>query len=274
MPHRPTPSLVLLLVACAVLAGCGSSGRAATRAASPRQAWRLVALGDSIPFGQHFCGYCATFDDLYAAHLRRTANVQVTVENLSQDTGITSSDLRREIDGLDPMRAAVASADIVTVSVGHNDTPWNSSTDPCDGRREAPNADWGAYRGGCLTAIAARYGRNLGGVLADIAALRAGKPTLVLVTDDYDDIIGDPTIPLSADAAVERVVGAFARTTCRVAAQKQATCIDTYHAFNGPSGRTDATPLLESDHTHPNEAGHRLIAQLLAAAPLGRLGRD
>ena len=270
--HKPVSLTLPLLLAVVFMTGCGSSGSASAGSAPPHPSWHLVALGDSIPFGQHFCGNCAAFDDLYAAHLRSSANVHVTVENLSQDTEITSSDLRREITGADAaMRSAVAGANIVTVSVGHNDTPWNSFTDPCDGHGGYPNADWALYRGACVAKTAAYYGRNLASVLAAITVLRAGKPTLMLVTNDYNDIIGDPAVPTSADPAVSHVVDAFARTTCRIAAEHHAVCIDTYHAFNGPTGRGEATALLEGDHTHPNETGHQLIARLLDQAPLSPL---
>jgi hypothetical protein len=80
-------------------------------------------------------------------------------------------------------------------------------------------------------------------------------------------------VPLSAsvDPIVVRVVTDFARATCRTAEQHQAMCIDTYHAFNGPDGKDAATRLLEADHTHLNEAGHELIAHLLARVPTEQL---
>jgi lysophospholipase L1-like esterase len=272
----PVVTLVGLFLALILwtmaLAACSSSSSSPTSTRRPATL-HLVAIGDSIPFGQHFCGNCATFDDLYAAHLRRTAKAKVSVENLSQDTEITSTDLRREMNSDAPMRAAVAQADIVTVSVGHNDTPWNSFTDPCDGHGGYPNADWASYRGTCVAKTAADYGRNLASVLAAITVLRAGKPTLVMVTNDYDDIIGDPAVPASADPVVARVVDAFAGTTCRIATAHHAVCIDTYRAFNGPTGRGDATALLEGDHTHPNESGHQLIARLLDRVPLGAISQ-
>lgn len=165
------------------------------------------------------------------------------------------------------MRRAVADADIVTVSVGHNDTPWNTDTDPCDGHKGYPNAGGATYRGTCLAKTVAGYGRNLATVLTGIATLRAGRPTLILVTNGYDDIIGDPAVPASVDPIASRVVTDFARTTCRIAPRHQAICIDTYHAFNGADGKDAATRLLEQDHTHPNEAGHRLIAHLRAQVP-------
>jgi lysophospholipase L1-like esterase len=273
MPHNLNRrrAILVLMVTCMLLAGCDSSGSSAPSSASSKPTLHLVALGDSIPFGQHFCGDCATFIDLYAANLERQNGARVTTQNLSQDTEITSRDLAREIGTDASMRNAVADADVVTVSVGHNDTPWNTGTDPCDGHKGYPNAGWATYHGTCLAKTVAHYGRNLATVLAGITTLRAGKPTLILVTNDYDDIIGDPAVPASVDPIVIRVVTDFARTTCRIAAQHQAMCIDTYHAFNGPAGKDAATRLLESDHTHPNEAGHQLIAHLLAQVPTDQL---
>ena len=52
-----------------------------------------------------------------------------------------------------------------------------------------------------------------------------------------------------------------------------ALSIDTYHAFNGPAGKNAAKRLLESDHTHPNEAGHQLIAHLLGQVPTDQLSQ-
>ena len=81
------------------------------------------------------------------------------------------------------------------MSIGHNDTPWKAGSDPCDGHKGYPNAGWTTYHGTCLAKTVAEYGRNLATVLTGIATLRAGKPTLILVTNDYDDIIGDPAVP-------------------------------------------------------------------------------
>lgn len=273
MPHNlnRASAIAVLVFTCVLLSGCGSSGSSAQSSAPSKPRFHLVALGDSIPFGKHFCGDCATFVDLYATNLERQTGAPVTTQNLSQDTEITSSDLAREIGTDSSMREAVADADVVTVSVGHNDTPWNTGSDPCDGHKGYPNAGWTTYHGTCLAKTVAEYGRNLATVLTGIATLRAGKPTLILVTNDYDDIIGDPAVPASVDPIVIRVVTDFARTTCRIAVQHQAMCIDTYHAFNGPAGKNAATRLLESDHTHPNEAGHQLIAHLLAQVPTDQL---
>ena len=39
--------------------------------------------------------------------------------------------MTRRIRTSEPMRTAVAAADIVIVNIGHNDTPWSSLERPC-----------------------------------------------------------------------------------------------------------------------------------------------
>jgi lysophospholipase L1-like esterase len=252
------------------LTACGSSSASPTSTRRPATL-HLVAIGDSIPFGQEFCGGCRTFVDLYGAYVERKAGVPVAVSNLSEDTGINSSDLRREILSSHSMRDAIAAARIVTISIGHNDTPWNSDTDPCDGASAPPNQRWTPYHGRCLRRILGLYRGNLATVLATIHTLRTGQPTLLLVTNDYEDLIGDPTVPTAAYPITHHVVAAFASTTCQVARDEHAVCIDTYRAFNGSHGVANPSRLLEPDHTHPNETGHRLIATLLENVSLAQL---
>ena len=267
---RPAVAVVAFFLVSIVwtmaLAACGSSSSSPTSTRRPATL-HLVAIGDSIPFGQHFCGYCQTFVDLYGAYVQRKTGAPVAVSNLSQDTEINSSDLRREMLSNPSMRDAIAAARIVTVSIGHNDTPWNSSSDPCHSGGY-PNQTWTDYQGACVRHTVKIYRQNLTTVLATIHALRKGQPTLVLVTNDYEDLIGDPAVPTSAYPITRKIVAAFAQTTCRVARAQHATCIDTYRAFNGVHGLSNPSSLLEPDHTHPNERGHRLIAALLEKVSL------
>ncbi len=256
---------------------CGSSSSSSSSSSAPTSTRRsatlhLVAIGDSIPFGQHFCGDCQTFVDLYGAYVQRRIRAPVAVSNLSQDTEINSSDLRREMRSDASMRDAVAAARIVTVSIGHNDTPWNSSSDPCHSGGY-PNQTWTDYKGACVQHTADLYRRNLTAVLATVNALRKGQPTLVLVTNDYEDLIGDPAVPTSAYQITRNIVAAFAHTTCQVAKVEHAICINTYRAFNGMHGLANPSRLLEPDHTHPNETGHQLIATLLERVNLAPIAQ-
>jgi lysophospholipase L1-like esterase len=262
----------LAIAAIIALVGCGSSVTSSARHSSAprRPAWHLVTLGDSLPFGQQFCGGCRTFADLFGAGVQRMAGVRVAVQNLSQDTGIDSRDLRREIASSASMRSAVAHADIVTLTIGHNDTPWNSLDDPCDGKG---GYSWARYHGTCLQKTAAAFRGNVNATLAAIVALRKGRPTAIRITNDYNDLIGDPATPRSAYPTVRHVVEVFAAISCSLATQYRAVCADTYHAFNGAHGLRDAGPLLAPDHTHPSQRGHNLIAALLLRtgwAPLHR----
>lgn len=258
----------------AVLAACSMIGSASSAAgASSASTLHVIAIGDSLPYGRADCGDCQTFIELFGKALARATGTQVSVRNLSERTGIDSAYLRHELSTSAVLRSAVSGADAITVTIGHNDTPWNSYTDSCDGRGGYPNPDWAKYNGVCLNRNVGRYGTNLASILKQIRALRHGSPTLLRVTDDYDDLIGDPQVPKSAFPTAKRFVDAYAARTCAIARVYGAVCIDTYHAFNGPSGSDAASGLLAKDHTHPNARGHRLIAALLVRAGLLPLHR-
>ena len=158
-------------------------------------------------------------------------------------------------------------------TIGHNDPPWNSFHDPCDGKEGYPHAGWAKYRGPCLSKTAGAFERNLHVILSTIVALRRGRPTAIRLTNDYNDLIGDPAVPRSAYPIVKSVFDLFTSIPCRLAAQAHAVCVDTYHAFNGPRGVENAGSLLAPDHTHPNQRGHQLIAQLLVESGLSQLLR-
>ena len=222
-----------------------------------------MSVGDSLPYGQQDCGYCATFVDRFGKALARATHSPVKVSNLSEHTGIDSIDLRKELVRSKRLRAAIASADAITVTIGHNDPPWNRDDDPCDG---SGSADWTKYDASCVERTAATYATDLDAILRQIRALRSGKRTLLRVTDDYNDLIGDPQVPQSAYAIARSFFDTYSARTCRIAKKYNAVCIDTYHAFNGSDGTRDAGSLLAPDHTHPNARGHALIAQLLVRA--------
>jgi lysophospholipase L1-like esterase len=255
-----------VIARAALAAAVGALALSAAVGAAPQRPLQLVAIGDSLPYGQYDCGNCATFVDLFGRALARATGRQVEVHNLSEHTGIDSRDLRRQLASSANLRREVAGADAITVTIGHNDPPWNSSHDPCDGKGGYPDADWSVYDGSCLAKMAPVFEANLDAILHTIRALRHGKPTLLRVTDDYDDLIGDPKFDTAAAPLVKRFFDRYSAIACRLAQRYAGICIDTYHAFNGPNGTRGAGPLLGPDHTHPNPAGHRLIAGLLERA--------
>jgi lysophospholipase L1-like esterase len=206
------------------------------------------------------------FINLFGQSLGRALRRPVAVANLSDHTGIYSRDLLQHLLHSTPMRQAVRAADVIVVTIGHNDPPWNREDDSCDGKQVAPEVDWSSYGSECVQAIAQVYRTNLDGILREIRALRKGKPTLVRVTTDYNDLIGDPSLPTIAGQAGKPFYDADTPITCKLARKYGGMCVDTYHAFNGPNGTRSATKLLGPDHTHPNARGHQLIARLLVRA--------
>jgi hypothetical protein len=119
--------------------------------------------------------------------------------------------------------------------------------------------------------------KNLAAILDEIKDLRAGRPTAIRATTYYDSYIGKPTSltlvgkpgdpwPPEFHPFYWAALETFNRAICGVAEAHGAICVDLAVPFNGASHDEPATALLLSDHTHPNQAGHDLIAKTIAAA--------
>jgi lysophospholipase L1-like esterase len=204
-----------------------------------RPSLTLVALGDSIPAAVPLECHCkAGYVTLYARALALATRKEVQVENLAVP-GWNSSALRDSVMHDEVVRSEIAQAGAIVVTIGHNDTPW--------------------VRGG---GSAQRLRRNLDAVLSQIRRLRRGRPTLLRVTNFYNDRPGKPE--------ARRIVDRYARTICASSAQYRGECADVHRAFNGPGGRSLVRPLIAPDGTHPNSRGHRMIANLLVELGFGR----
>ena len=285
------------LAAALLVAGCGTSAESLSsldspnvsapasapaststtvaRPASDEQPWRLVAIGDSIPFGSSDCGGCVPFPQRFGDWIESTNGRPVEVTNLAQHDNLTAARLADELPRSEQLLDALRQADIITITIGHNDTPWNAIDDSCDqdhgffdGNASAP---WDVLTGPCLDTEVERYRENLEAIFAEITDLRSGRPTAIRFTTQYADIPGDPCCPPEATSASTVVKDRFNTVACEVAALHDIMCIDVYHAFNGPDGSADAGPLLAGDHTHPSADGQQAIADLLADAGLSPL---
>lgn len=261
-----------LAIAMALMLGSLAVGRAEAGIASnhAKRTLHLVAIGDSIPYGGTDCNNCRTFVDLYAARAARDLRVHVATQNLSQHDNLTTARLKDELARSSALRRAIASADVILVSIGFNDTPWNSLDDSCDANHGWPDgvldADWTIYTGPCLQVEVQKYRSNLSAVFAELRALRKGKRTLIRLAAQYNDIVStsDSSVPRQGFEPSVVVDQAFSKAACSVAKAHGARCADIGRAFNGPDGHRGAFPLLGPDTTHPNAAGHKLIAKELA----------
>ena len=93
--------------------------------------------------------------------------------------------------------------------------------------------------------------------------MRAGKPTVQIVTTVYNDWIGWSDAPAAATRPSAATLDAFYEAECAAAKRVGAVCLDNYHAFNGSDGLTPAGDLLGPDYTHPSQKGHDLFARML-----------
>jgi lysophospholipase L1-like esterase len=220
-----------------------------------------VALGDSLLYAlEDDCNSCTSAAVAYGAKASTALGMPVEVHNLTMHNGLKSTGLldylthgarigRAEED----VREAVASADIVSVTIGFNDSTME------DAKR--------------LAAFSKEYETTLDGILAQIDTLRAGKPTVVRVTEIYNNGIGetpalDPDGPGTGVDVWKPVTEAQNKVICSVAKAHGALCVDIYHPFNGSDGLSSpaAAGYLGPDGVHPSQLGQDVIAAALAKA--------
>ena len=190
------------------------------------------------------------------------------VQNLSQHNSLQIDGLLQELKTDKVRQDALANADIIIVSIGNNDTPWNRDDDPCDG---AGYPDWSKFNPTCAVAAAEIFRPKLESVFAQIVALRAGKPTIFRTINGYNDWIGGADFetgvvtPLEATNPTRLVLDAWSAMTCKAAQTNGFICADTYHAFNGPDGLKPIAGDLTATKAngHPSDKGNELIASVL-----------
>jgi lysophospholipase L1-like esterase len=217
----------------------------------------VVGLGDSVPAGS--ACHCVDFVRLYARELPAVDGGPATARNLGKP-GSTSADLLRSLHEHSAIARAVAGATIVLVTTGANDLG------PV--RRRHRRSGCGSD---CWHDAVAQVGRNIAGIVDAIEHLRAGRSTLVLVTD-YWNVFPDGSVARREFGEAylrwsDRLTADSNAAICAGARSAGARCVDLYAPFKG-NGGIDPTTLLAGDGDHPNARGHRLIARtLLAATP-------
>jgi lysophospholipase L1-like esterase len=241
----------LLAVVCCVavlLAGCGGSS-----GVHPPGSWQYTAMGDSLAVGILATqGYVIR----YEGYLNSDAHAGVTLTNLGQN-GWHSSDLLNALRTDASFRSAVSAAQVVTWDIGGDDllhavNLFQNGT--CGG---IDNQD-------CLRAAVAAFIPNWDAIMAEILALRDPRSTILRTMDVYDPFV-----------AREQAAGTFTtlksyldQVNTHIAASAAANGIPmaaVSQAFNGPNGDQDPgmKGYIAFDGVHPNDAGHKVVADLL-----------
>jgi lysophospholipase L1-like esterase len=222
-----------------------------------------VVVGDSIAVNSaDDCPGCTGFVVRYAQQIEQDTGHPVKVTNLAQHNGLQIDGLLDEMLTDKNRRDALAGADIVVVGIAHNDAPWGSNTDLCDG--PSAELDWSKFTPRCLAASTAALQPKLETILATIVDLRAGKPTILRTLNRYNDWIGDAGISATANKTSRDVVRAYNSMQCKAATAHGFTCADLSLAFNGKDGLKPSGDLLAKDFTHPSDKGNEVIASVLA----------
>jgi lysophospholipase L1-like esterase len=241
----------------------------------------VVAIGDSIPYNSpDDCPDCTGFVDSYGAALQAELGEPVEVDNRSRHDGARTIDIVRQLETDAGLRAKLATADVVLMSVGFNDQPPfadahdgcpdpvndNSTFDTVIDRAAATSHD-------CIDAVV----REVQAQIAEVfAAVREQAPTAgIAALTAYDTWLGWSALESVDRETRTRLLAAerywfheWRRAMCAEAADVGAVCIDVYAAFNGGGGNHPAGELVASDYTHPSQEGNDVIRALLLEANL------
>lgn len=230
--------------------------------------WKYTALGDSLAFGLWaFKGYVPR----YQGYIQADKPVQVTLTNLGVP-GWTSGQLLAALSTSTLFRFEVATSRVVTWDIGGNDflnarDSYKAKT--CGG---TDNQD-------CIRAAVATFKANWNSITAATLSLRNPSNTIIRSMNLYNPYVNADkaanTWPDNLEAApsqgndfqvfkpyVDDINGfVLSSSICSTAGK----CADVYHKFNGPNGDIDPRTFgyISFDGLHPNDLGHRAIADLL-----------
>ena len=224
-----------------------------TPAAYRRGSVTVVGIGDSVTAGSE-CR-CTDFVHLYAHLVTAREGIPARADDLGQP-GQTSAGLRGELRQDTKFADEVGQGDVVLITIGANDllpvrNAW--AAEACDLACSAP--------------AVAQMGENIGGIVRAVAGLRAGRPTLIVVTD-YWNVFADGDVARAGLGNAylvwsDQLTRAANTRICASATTAGATCVDLYTPFKG-DGSGDPTSLLAADGDHPDAEGHQVIATAIA----------
>lgn len=237
-----------------------------------RPPWTYGALGDAHAHGPaDACGECTSYPLLVTEAIMRDLAIRVVLVDGTQPQPVTTGRLLDQIRDDDWGEAAapradlsprdlIASSDIITIGVGHDNLPWYQDEDPC----------LLVYDQACVDTVVDPFAEDLDAILAEIDTIRGDQPTVVMVTTLWNDVIAGPgytpwmyhrLVVAQGDSGIRHILQEVNDRICGIAGDHDAVCLDVATLFNGRHG---SQPLGEGYLVEPypalNQPGHDAIA--------------
>jgi lysophospholipase L1-like esterase len=251
--------LLLALFTSALLLAAGRSEAQST--------WQYVGLGDSLAVGAiALRGYVPR----YQQYVRTDTGASVSLRNLAQP-GWTSPELLNALRNDNNFRTSVIDAEVVTWDIGGNDLR--------HAREHYQSRTCGASDNQqCLRDTLAVFKESWDGIIAEILRLRgeqAGsiRNTIIRTMDLYNPYVDeDRAVDTDGNGIndfleLKPFVDAVNQHIAASATANGIPYARVSLAFNGPNGDVDPQRkgYLSFDRLHPNDTGHKVMADLLRA---------
>ena len=239
-----------------LLSSCGNGG------GSSSTQWHYTALGDSLAVGilDTQGGYVVR----YKNDVESDTGVSVSLSNLGVN-GAHTGDLLKSLKTDPSFLSNVSSSQVVTWDIGGDDLLHAVNlfrNGQCGG---ADNQD-------CLRSAVASFIPNWDAIVQQILTLRDKNTTIIRTVDIYNPFVAE----LMVEGTFGTVEPYLDQVNQHIASSAQANGIpmaQVHLAFNGPNGEQDpvAKGLITVDGVHPNDQGHKVIADALRALGYGPL---
>ena len=242
MTHKPYLSqgmggLFVILCISILLAACSDRSTVVTKIKG--EEWDLVVMGDSKSWG---------VGEQYAAMIEADQKVKVTLTELQREN-LPTSGMLDVLRTYDIYRKAVRNAEVIAYVA--NPFEYTGTGFFEQGKKFE-----------CSPEAMASYQADLDTILAEIFALRKGKPTIIRAMDYYSSSNNEWKEWGRFDA-YKSCWETINETIHQTAEEHNIPVAEVYAVFNGPTHDEDPMDkgYLRPDGEHPSEAGAKVIAE-------------